>query len=122
MSSERNTTATKQMNEISQDIKKKRLDDETHRPHAKEFLKFLISLLFLNLLLIEKLFSFFTEIYNFMYEQDGAAIARTTSITATVDGVRQTRTTSEHKQRIHEATAEGAKHIIQTKTCQRFYK
>jgi hypothetical protein len=51
--------------------------------------------------------SLVTEIHHLVYEQDGAAVSRATSKPSTIDGLRQTRSTSKHKQRNHEATPQG---------------
>lgn len=52
----------------------------------------------------------FAEIHHLVYEQDGAAVSRATTQPSPIDGLRQTRSTSKHKQRNHEATTQGTEH------------
>ena len=52
----------------------------------------------------------FAEIHHLVYEQDGATVPGTATQSPAIDGVRQTRSTSKHKQRNHEATSQGTEH------------
>jgi hypothetical protein len=62
-------------------------------------------------ILIELLFSFFiAEIHHLVHEQDGAAVSRATTQPSPINGLRQTRSTSKHKQRNHEATSQGTEY------------
>lgn len=45
-----------------------------------------------------------------MHEQDGTTVPGAAAQLAAVDGVRQTRSTSKHKQRNHEATTQGTEY------------
>lgn len=60
--------------------------------------------------LIKISFWLITEIHHFVHEQDGAAVSRATTQRPPIDGLRQTRSTSKHKQRNHEATTQGTEY------------
>lgn len=50
------------------------------------------------------------EIHHLVHEQDGTTVPGAATQPAAVDGVRQTRSTSKHKQRNHEATTQGTEY------------
>jgi hypothetical protein len=51
-----------------------------------------------------------TEIHHLVHEQDGTTVPGAATKPSAVDGVRQTRSTSKHKQRNHEATTQGTEY------------